>query len=83
MADCRMIDPLVSWNSIVQWSMVSMKGKKLQAIARKLCFAAAVYNLWLNKNALLHGRTPKTEDGILIKIRWEVKSRLIAKFPSL
>jgi hypothetical protein len=63
--------------------MVSMKVKKLQATARKLCFAAIVYNLWLNRNALLHGQTPKTEDGILSKICWEVKSRLIAKFHSL
>jgi hypothetical protein len=57
-----------------------MKGKQLQATTRKLCFDAAVYNMWLNRNALLHGRTPKTEDRILSKIRWEVKSRLIAKF---
>jgi hypothetical protein len=59
-----------------------MKGNKLQVTAKKLCFAAAVYNLWLHRNALLHGRSTKTEDGILSKIKWEVKSRLLAKFPS-
>jgi hypothetical protein len=80
MAECRMIDIPISWDSIVQWSLGCMKGKQLQATARRLCFAAAVYNLWLNRNALLHGRAPKTEDGILSKIRWEVKVKLIARF---
>jgi len=80
MAECRMIDIPMSWDSIVQWSLGCMKGKQLQATARRLCFAAAVYNLWLNRNAILHGRAPKTEDGILSKIHWEVKVKLIARF---
>jgi hypothetical protein len=47
-----------------------MKGKKnLQATARRLCFVAAIYNLWLHMNALLHGQSPKFEERILSKIR--------------
>jgi hypothetical protein len=50
-----------------------MKGTTLQATARRLCFAAAIYNLWLHWNSVLHGRSPKSEEGILSKIREEVK----------
>jgi hypothetical protein len=56
-----------------------MKGKQLQATAMRLCFATAAYNLWLNRN-VLHSWARKTEDGILSKIRWEVKVKLIVRF---
>jgi hypothetical protein len=58
-----------------------MKGKNVKATAIKLCFASITYNLWLRRNALLHGRSPKPEEGLLFKIRREVKVRLLAKFP--
>jgi hypothetical protein len=80
MTECQMIDIPISWDSSIQWSLGCMKGKQLQATARRLCFVAAVYNLWLNRNVLLHGPAPKTKDGILSKIRWEVKVKLIARF---
>jgi hypothetical protein len=54
--------------------------QSLHDTARKLCFAVAVYNLWLHRNALLHGCSPRPEEGLLSKIRWEVKVRLITKF---
>jgi len=57
-----------------------MKGKNLQTTAKKLYFAIAIYNLWLHRNALLYGWFPKSEEGILSKIRWEVNVRLLAKF---
>jgi hypothetical protein len=81
MSDCGMADPPLNWNSIALWSLQNMKGKTLQAMARRLCFAAAIYNLQLHRNALLNGPFPKFEEGILPKIRWEVKVRLLAKFP--
>jgi hypothetical protein len=59
-----------------------MKGKNVKDTVIKLCFAAATYNLWLHRNALFHGRSPKSEEALLSKIRWEVKIRLLAKFPS-
>jgi hypothetical protein len=47
----------------------------------KLCLGAAVYHLWQQRNALLHGKTPRTEEQIVSRIRWEVKARIMAKFP--
>jgi hypothetical protein len=65
---------------IVRWSSMTMKGKGLHSTTRKLCFAATVYNLWMQRNLLLHGRTPKTKEESLSRIKWEVRVRLLAKF---
>jgi hypothetical protein len=82
MADCRIVDPPLSWNIVAIWSLQYMKGKNVKDTVIKLCFTATTYNLWLHRNALLHGRSPKSKEGLLSKIRWEVKVRLLAKFPS-
>jgi hypothetical protein len=71
----------VVWNEIMQWSVKELQGKSLQKSIRKL-YLAAVYHLWLQRNALLPARTPKTEEQLLARIRWKVKTRLIAKFHS-
>lgn len=80
MAECGVVDPPVTWDALVLWSRQNMKGASLHVTARKLCFSAAVYNLWLHQNALLHGCSPWSEEGLLSKIRWEVKVRLLTKF---
>jgi hypothetical protein len=54
MAECGVVDPSLTWDALVLWSRQNMKGASLHVSARKLCFSAAVYNLWLHLNALLH-----------------------------
>jgi hypothetical protein len=55
MADCKVVDPPIDWELIEKWSSTSMKGKGSYSTARKLCFAATIYNLWLQRNYLLVG----------------------------
>jgi hypothetical protein len=50
MADYKVLDPPNDWDLIVKWSSAGMKGKNLYSTARKLCFAATVYNLWMQRN---------------------------------
>jgi hypothetical protein len=69
MVDCGIADLSLAWNIVAIWSLQYMKGKNVKAIAIKLYFAAATYNLWLHRNALLHGRSPKSEEQLLSKIR--------------
>jgi hypothetical protein len=59
-----------------------MRGKSLLVAALKLFLATSVYNLWIQRNLLLHNGTPQSEEALLSKIRWEVKVRLISKFVS-
>jgi hypothetical protein len=82
MAGCGIIDHLLTWNLVALWSLQYMKERSVKATAIKLCFAAVTYNLWLHRNALLHRRSPKFEESLLSNIRWEVKVRLLTKFPS-
>jgi hypothetical protein len=54
--------------------------KKVNNNNKRNASAATIYNLWMQRNLLLHGRTLKTEEEILSRIRWEVKVRIFAKF---
>jgi hypothetical protein len=40
---------------------------------------AAVYNLWRQRNALLHSSSVATEEALLSKIKWEIRARLLVK----
>ncbi len=82
MAECGVADPSVVWEDVSRWSKQHMRGKSLCVAALKLCLAASVYNLWIQRNLLLHSDTPRSEDALLSKIKWEVKVRLISKFVS-
>ncbi|XP_062158796.1 uncharacterized protein LOC133866284 [Alnus glutinosa] len=82
MRDCSIPYPPVEWDDIEDWCGSVMKGDNFYASLRKLYFGAAVYHLWRQRNLLLHGETPLTEERIISKIRWEVKTRMVYKFPS-
>jgi hypothetical protein len=73
------LDPPNGWDDIFGWSRNFMRGKNLHAIARKLYLAAALYNIWIQRNAFMHNGSPRTEEALLSKIRWEVKVRLLSK----
>jgi len=60
-------------------SAARLKGKNLKSCLAKLCLGACIYHLWKQRNALLHGITPKTEEAILGQIRWKIRSRILAK----
>jgi hypothetical protein len=82
MAKCLVDDPQDDWDLVVQWSIEIMPGKSLKSSIYRLYLGAVVYRLWLQRNALLHGKTPKTEEVILAQVKWEVRMRLLAKFSS-
>jgi superfamily II helicase len=79
MAECLATDPPVDWELVAQWSVAAMQGKSLKSSLCKLCLGGAVYHLWHQRNALLHGHTLKTEEAIVEQIKWEVRSRIFAK----
>jgi len=69
---CCVSEPLHNWVDVVQWSSVSLKGKGLWTILCKLALGASVYNIWRQRNALIHGNTPRTEEQIIEQIRRDV-----------
>jgi hypothetical protein len=56
-----------------------MQGKSLKASLGRLCLGATVYHLWKQRNDLLHNNTPRTEEAILTRVRWEARARIVAK----
>jgi len=61
---CGYYDPPLDWDSVVVWSAARLKGKSLKSCLAKLCLGACIYHLWKQRNALLYGITPKTEEAI-------------------
>ncbi|XP_062173652.1 uncharacterized protein LOC133879125 [Alnus glutinosa] len=70
--------PTKEWDDLVEWSSVALKGKELWTTLCRLCFGAAVYHIWRQRNDLLHGNVPRTEEQIVAYIHWEVKTKFMA-----
>jgi len=79
MAECLIFDPPVDWEDIGSWSEVHLKGKSLHDTICRLCLGATIYHLWRHRNDLLHGNTPRSEELLVQQVKWEVRSRLIAR----
>jgi hypothetical protein len=79
MADCSFLNVPLDWESIEDWCLKELKGKSLKANLGRLCLRATVYHLWKQRNNLLHNNTPRTEEALLARIRWEARARIVAK----
>jgi hypothetical protein len=79
MSICLIPNPPVDWEEVVQWFVKDLQGTSLKANACRLSLAAVVYHLWWQRNALMHGNTPRTEEAIVSQVKWQVCSRLLAK----
>ena len=55
------------------------KGKGLKAVLCTLVLSATVYNLWGERNNIKHGHQLMTEERIIQKVRWEVRTRVLPK----
>jgi hypothetical protein len=78
MAECSISNAPMDWDAIEAWGLKALKGKCIRANLGRLCLGSTVYNLWKQRNALLHNSSPKTEESLMNCIRWEVRSRLMA-----
>jgi hypothetical protein len=79
MSICLIPNPLVDWKEVIRWFVKDLQGTSLKANACRPSLAAVVYHLWWQRNALLHGNTPRTEEDIVSQVKRQVGSRLLAK----
>jgi hypothetical protein len=79
MNDCRVSNPVVEWYDVVNWSVINFTGSSLWENLCRLCLGASVYHLWKLRNDLCHGNTHRTEEDVVKQIKWEVRSRIMAK----
>jgi hypothetical protein len=72
MKDCFVTDPPVQWDEVMHWFIEKVRGKSLKTFLCKLCLGATIYHLWKQRNNLLHGNTPRSEEVIVSQIKWQV-----------
>jgi len=77
MVECSISNALLNWDAIEDWRLKNLTGKGIRANLGRLCLGSTVYNLWKQRNSLLHNSLPKTEEALMDSIRWEVRSRLM------
>jgi hypothetical protein len=53
--------------------------KSLYANTCRLLLSSTAYNLCPNRNEIKHGSHPKTEEQILQRLFWEVRTRVVVK----
>lgn len=79
MSICLIPNPPVGWEEVIRWFVKDLQGTSLKANACRLSLPAVVYHLWWQRNAFLHGNTPRTEEAIVSQVKRQVGSRLLAK----
>ncbi|GLT57397.1 hypothetical protein SLA2020_303720 [Shorea laevis] len=58
---------------------VRFKGKSLRATLCKSSLGAVVYNVWRQRNDILHGNPIKTEERIVKQIVWQVRNKIMSR----
>jgi hypothetical protein len=77
MSSCFISDLKMEWGDIATWSSVALKGQGLWTTLCRRSLGAAVYHIWRQRNDLVHGNTPQTEEQIVAHVRWEVRSKIM------
>ena len=65
----------------MEWGIKNILSVGLRSTICKLSWWAAVYHLWLQRNAIVHDGQIKTEEQILNFIKKDVKARIEIKGP--
>jgi hypothetical protein len=60
---------LQTWDEIIQWCSTELSKECFKTRLKILCLGAAMYNLWRQRNALLHSKNIATEEVLLSKIK--------------
>ncbi|XP_062161853.1 uncharacterized protein LOC133868855 [Alnus glutinosa] len=74
-----MTRPEIEWEKVKDWYEAKFIGRSLMANLCRLFLVASIYHLWKLRNDLCHGNTPRTEEVVVKNIRWEVRTRVMAK----
>jgi hypothetical protein len=79
MSECSIFLAPLDWDDIPSWGVVVLRGRSLKATLGRLNLGATVYQLWKQRNDLLHHNTPRTEESIFAQIKGDVRARVLAQ----
>jgi hypothetical protein len=67
------------WEEIIARGVHDWKGKSLKSDLARLCLSSSVYAIWRERNSIRHGVNLLSEEKILSKICWEVRTQVLSK----
>ena len=76
---CLFVDPPDVWDEIIDRGVQNWKGKSLKSILVRLCLSSTVYAIWRERNSIRHGVHLLSEEKILLKICWEIRTQISSK----
>lgn len=79
MQKCSQITIPTDWEDILRKCIREWRGKSLKVVVCKLAWGSAVYNIWRYRNDMEHGNEMYSEEKLLQKICWEVRTRIAGK----
>jgi hypothetical protein len=82
MSRCIVINPSIKWDEIIQMRVSNWENKNLKGIICRLVLGSIVYHIWCTRNEIQHSGHPLTEEQLVKRIRWEVRTRVVGRnFP--
>ena len=76
---CLVRNPIIVWDEIVNWGIKTAEAEASVLPCVGFALWAAIYHVWLERNARLHGGQFTSKDNIVLAIRLEVGARMLAK----
>lgn len=75
MCKCAVGKTWVEWDEVVTLGIAELQGASFQDVVCKLALGAACYNIWKHSNYIHHGNKLNSEEQILKRIDWEVRTK--------
>jgi hypothetical protein len=83
MLRCQVNNSSIILDEVLKLGIRKWKSKTLQGLLCRLVLGSVIYNIWQTRNEMKHLGHPSSEEQILKKVLWEVRTRIVGegKFP--
>jgi hypothetical protein len=78
---CLVSDTMDNLDEVVEWACRTQKRSNLELLCASWPggWSAVTYHIWAQRNARTHGGIPKSDEGLIQVIKWEIRTRMAAK----
>jgi predicted negative regulator of RcsB-dependent stress response len=85
MLRCQVNNFSVSLDEVLKVGIRKWKSKNLKGLLCRLVLGSVIYNIWQTRNEIKHLGQPCSEEQILKKVLWEVRTKIAGKgkFPKI
>jgi hypothetical protein len=79
MLRCQVNNSSIILDEVLKLGIRKWKYKTLQGLLCRLVLGSVIYNIWQTRNEMKHLGHPSSEEQILKKVLWEVRTRIVGK----